>query len=133
MVGMRFLPAFCLMAFGCGAQLTAYAQNTIGLSSCKGASTPEAVVQAQVEAYNSHDVGGFADRYAEQAAILDLSGKRPDLDGRDKIRDHYKFLKEGPAGYGADIVACCPQCVVLPSAPAIAAKAACRPMKDRVA
>ena len=104
MIEMRILPAFCLLALGCGAQWTAYGQNEVGANPCKGAVTPEAVVQAQVEAYNSHDVDGFADCYAENAAIRDLSGKRPELDGREKIRDHYQFLKQGPVGYGVDIV-----------------------------
>ena len=101
---MKIFPFACLIALGSVAPWTMFGQNDSGTKSCKGADTPEAVVQAQVDAYNSHDVSGFASCYAEDATIRDLSGKRPELHGRDSIRDRYQFLKQRPAGFGVDII-----------------------------
>jgi uncharacterized protein (TIGR02246 family) len=103
-VTMNIFSCGCLIALGLVAPCTMFGQNDSGTKPCKGAITPEAVVQAQVDAYNSHDVSGFASCYAEDATVRDLSGKRPELHGREAIRDRYQFLKLRPARFGVEII-----------------------------
>ena len=48
---------------------------------CGKSTAPEAVVQAQVEAYNAHDIERFVQCYADDITIHDLSGKTPPVKG----------------------------------------------------
>ena len=65
---------------------------------------PVPVVQAQVEAYNAHDVDAFASCYANNARLHDLSGKRPVITGLDALKKTYAFLAKVPKDYHVEIV-----------------------------
>lgn len=67
-------------------------------------SSPTDVVQAQVEAYNAHDLEAFAACYADDARVIDLAGKRPDVSGQAALRKAYGFLGKVPKAFGVDIV-----------------------------
>jgi len=65
---------------------------------------PAAVVQAQVDAYNAHDVAAFASCYADNVTVTDLGGKRPALKGIAALKHTYAFLAKVPKGYHVAIV-----------------------------
>lgn len=67
-------------------------------------SGPAEVVQAQVDAYNAHDLESFAACYADDVRIVDLSGRRPDITGQAALKKAYAFLGRVPADFGVDIV-----------------------------
>lgn len=67
-------------------------------------STPAEVVQAQVDAYNAHDLEAFAACYADDAQVIDLSGKRPDVTGQAALKKAFAFLDRVPREFGVDIV-----------------------------
>lgn len=56
------------------------------------ASTPDAVVQRQIEAYNQRDIDSFVDCYGEQAIVVDLTQNEVLAENRTEIRDHYGEL-----------------------------------------
>jgi hypothetical protein len=68
------------------------------------ASSPAEVIQAQVDAYNAHDVQAFAACYADDASVIDLSGKRPDVKGQAALKQAFAFLGKVPGDFGVDIV-----------------------------
>jgi hypothetical protein len=68
------------------------------------ASSPAEVVQAQVDAYNAHDVEAFATCYADDASVVDLAGKRPEVRGQAALKDAFAFLGRMPRDFGVDIV-----------------------------
>lgn len=68
------------------------------------ASSPTDVVQAQVEAYNAHDLEAFAACYADDARVIDLAGKRPEVTGQAALKKAYGFLGRVPKAFGVDIV-----------------------------
>ncbi|KRE92475.1 hypothetical protein ASG87_00735 [Frateuria sp. Soil773] len=67
-------------------------------------SRPDQVVQAQVAAYNAHDIEAFAACYADDVSIVDLSGKRPEVKGQAALRKAFAFLDKAPRDFGVDIV-----------------------------
>lgn len=60
------------------------------------ADDPISVVQAQVDAYNAHDIAKFASCYADNAIVRDLSAKRPAITGVAALRQAYAFLATKP-------------------------------------
>ncbi len=71
---------------------------------CSGSGTPEDVVQAQVEAYNAHDVDAFAACFSDAIELHDLSGERPMTRGLDGLRTAYAFLREMPDEFRVEIL-----------------------------
>jgi len=71
---------------------------------CAASDEPREVVQAQVEAYNDHDLDGFLSCYADDAAIYDLAGEQPAIRGQSDIRKTYAFLDHMPEGAGVEII-----------------------------
>lgn len=67
-------------------------------------SGPAEVVQAQVDAYNAHDIQAFAACYADDADVVDLSGKRPKVKGQAALKQAFAFLGKVPGDFGVDIV-----------------------------
>lgn len=65
---------------------------------------PAAVVQAQVDAYNAHDVAAFASCYADDVTVTDLGGKRPPIKGIAALKRTYAFLATVPKAYRVAIV-----------------------------
>ena len=72
--------------------------------STTAASTPTQVVQAQVDAYNAHDVEAFTACYADDASLIHLSGERPPIQGKDAIRKAFGFLSTQPEAFHVEIV-----------------------------
>jgi len=68
------------------------------------ADDPVSVVQAQVDAYNAHDVAKFASCYADDVSITDLSGKRPVVVGTAALKKAYAFLETKPKAFRVEIV-----------------------------
>lgn len=71
---------------------------------CGKSSEPEQVVQAQLEAYNKHDVEAFAACYADDVTINDLSGKRPVIKGIPALKETFAFLNKVPKTFAVTIV-----------------------------
>jgi hypothetical protein len=71
-------------------------------ASCGDSSDPEKVVQAQLEAYNAHDLDAFVACYAEGVAIHNLGNGKPPRKGLRALREDYLFLKEVPKAYRAE-------------------------------
>lgn len=71
---------------------------------CTVLEDPSDVVQAQVDAYNDHDLDRFLACYANDAAIYDLSGRQPVIRGPIAMRESYAFLQDMPDGAGVDII-----------------------------
>lgn len=65
---------------------------------------PVEVVQAQVDAYNAHDIDAFASCYADNATINNLSGKRPAIVGLPALKKVYAFLAKEPKEFHVVIV-----------------------------
>ncbi len=64
-------------------------------------------MQAQVEAYNKHDVEAFLSCYADNATVYWLDGKKASVQGTEGLRKEYAFLGRIPAagaGFGVDVV-----------------------------
>jgi uncharacterized protein (TIGR02246 family) len=53
--------------------------------------SPEALVAAQIDAYNAHDAERFAAAYAENLQLFDLGGDLY-LFGREALRERYALL-----------------------------------------
>ncbi|WP_426700273.1 nuclear transport factor 2 family protein [Rhodanobacter sp. Col0626] len=66
-------------------------------------SSPAQVVQAQVDAYNAHDIEAFAACYADDTSVIDLSGKRPEIKGQAALKQAFAFLGKVPKDFGVDI------------------------------
>jgi uncharacterized protein (TIGR02246 family) len=76
-------------------------------ATCSVSPNPADVVQAQVEAYNRHDVEAFLSCYAEDATIYWLDGHQQPVKGMDALRAQFAFLAKIPpagAGFGVDIL-----------------------------
>ncbi|MFC5740114.1 nuclear transport factor 2 family protein [Dyella tabacisoli] len=71
---------------------------------CGKSSDPEQVVQAQLDAYNKHDVEAMAACYADDVTIVDLSGKRPPIKGIPALKETYAFLAKVPKTFAAKVV-----------------------------
>lgn len=65
---------------------------------------PAEVVQAQVDAYNAHDIAVFASCYADGVTVTDLSGKRPAITGVTALKRSYAFLATAPKEFRVVIV-----------------------------
>jgi hypothetical protein len=68
------------------------------------ADDPVSVVQAQVDAYNAHDVARFASCYADNVSITDLGGKRPAVLGTAALKQAYAFLATKPKEFRVEII-----------------------------
>lgn len=68
------------------------------------AGNPSAVVQAQVDAYNAHDLDAFMSCYADDATTQDLSGAEAPQKGHPALRESYEFLPEMPADFRVEVV-----------------------------
>ena len=74
---------------------------------CSSSPDPAAVVQAQVEAYNRHDLDTCLSCYADNATVYWLDAKKPPVKGAKALRDEFAFLGKIPpagAGFGGDVV-----------------------------
>ncbi|TKR30159.1 MBL fold metallo-hydrolase [Luteimonas gilva] len=80
----------------------AQARPPAAAASCGNSSDPEKVVQAQLDAYNAHDLDTFVSCYAEGVAIHNLSSDKPPRKGLRTLREDYLFLKEAPKAYRAE-------------------------------
>ncbi|MFC4763138.1 nuclear transport factor 2 family protein [Dyella koreensis] len=76
----------------------------LSAAACGKSADPAAVVQAQVDAYNAHDIDAFAACYADNVTISDLSGKRPEIKGIDALKKAYAFLAKVPKAFHVEIV-----------------------------
>jgi hypothetical protein len=74
-------------------------------ASCGTSNDPAAVVNAQVVAYNAHDVDAFAACYASSIRIQNLSGSNnPDIQGQDMLRKSYNFLTRMPRDFHVQVM-----------------------------
>ena len=71
---------------------------------CGESTAPEAVVQAQVDAYNAHDIERFVQCYADDITIYDLSGKDPPMKGIAELRKDYQWLTKAPPEFRVQII-----------------------------
>ena len=78
--------------------------NSFPAYACGKTSAPEDVVQAQVDAYNAHDVEAFARCYADDVTIHDLSGATPPVKGIAELKKDYEWLAKAPPGLRVEIV-----------------------------
>ena len=60
--------------------------------------SPLAVVQAQLDTYNNHDIEGFSTLFAENAEIfMNIGDAEPRMKGRAQIKERYgKMFEENP-------------------------------------
>ena len=87
--------------------LATAASRCVAQATCGNSSDPADVVQAQVEAYNKHDVDAFLACYADDATIVMLDSKDSPTQGKEALRKKYAFLGKIPpagAGFGVDVV-----------------------------
>ena len=91
-----------ILTLGLAGHSAAMAQSpkTCGAAS----SSPDDVVQAQVDAYNAHDVDRFASCYADDVTLKSLAGDRPDVKGIEALKTTYKFLTTAPKEFGVEVV-----------------------------
>jgi hypothetical protein len=66
-------------------------------------SDPVQVVQAQVEAYNRHDLDAFVATYAPDAELRALPVDSAPTIGQAAMRQAYAFLQKVPQDFGVDI------------------------------
>ena len=74
---------------------------------CAKSSDPASVVQAQVDAYNKHDVDAFLNCYADNATVYWLDGHKGPAKGTAALRAEFAFLARIPpagAGFGVDVI-----------------------------
>jgi uncharacterized protein (TIGR02246 family) len=64
--------------------------------------SPEALVAAQIDAYNAHDAERFASAYAENLQLFDLGGELF-LFGREALRERYALLFSAAPGIAVTI------------------------------
>ena len=67
--------------------------------SCTASKDPATVVQAQLDAYNAHDVDLFASCYSSDIKVKDLRKNGLDLVGKEDLVKTYQFLKTVPEEY----------------------------------
>jgi hypothetical protein len=73
--------------------ITLYSSEAL---SCTESKDPETVVQAQLDAYNAHDVDLFVSCYSSDIKIQDLWEGTTDLVGKEELVKTYQFLKAVP-------------------------------------
>ena len=74
---------------------------------CGSSSDPAVVVQAQVDAYNKHDLQALLNCYADNATVSWLDGRKAAAKGTKALHDECAFLAAIPpagAGFGVDVV-----------------------------
>lgn len=71
---------------------------------CGTSTDPAQVVQAQVDAFNAHDIDAFAACYADDVTVTDLSGKDPVIKGIPALKKTYAFLAKMPKQFHVEIV-----------------------------
>ena len=76
------------------ALLPAHAMAACGKTG--SASSPAAVVQAQVDAYNAHDVDAFVACYADDASLSYVSGEKPPIQAQPPSAGPSGFLPGSP-------------------------------------
>lgn len=84
--------------------LMAWIPATLLAQGCGHSSDPVQVVQAQVDAYNAHDIDAFAACYADDVSIVFLSGKHPPVQGIAALKSTFAFLAKLPKDYRVQIV-----------------------------
>jgi hypothetical protein len=77
---------------------------TLPAMACGTSTDPVQVVQAQVDAFNAHDIDAFAACYADDVTITDLSGKDPVIKGIPALKKTYAFLARVPKQFHVEIV-----------------------------
>jgi hypothetical protein len=82
----------------------AWAPALLLAQTCGNSQDPVQVVQAQVVAYNAHNIDAFAACYADDVTITDLSGKDPVVHGIPALKTTYSFLARVPKAFHVDIV-----------------------------
>ena len=68
------------------------AAATPAASSAPAPGSPEAVVQAQLEAYNAGDIDGFMATFHPEAELFAIGDPTPRAQGRDAVRAIYADL-----------------------------------------
>lgn len=76
--------------------ITLYSSEVL---SCTESKDPEAVVQAQLDAYNAHDVEQFISCYSSDIKMQQLREGGPSLAGKKAFSKAYQFLKTVPKEY----------------------------------
>lgn len=76
--------------------MTLYTSDVL---SCTESKDPATVVQAQLDAYNAHDVDLFASCYSSDIQVKDLRKNGLDLAGKEDLVKTYQFLKSVPEEY----------------------------------
>lgn len=71
---------------------------------CGSSGDPAQVVQAQVDAYNAHDIDAFASCYADTVTVTDLSGKRATITGIPALKHTFAFLAKMPKDFHVEIL-----------------------------
>lgn len=71
--------------------------------SCTQSKDPETVVQAQVEAYNAHDIELFASCYSSDIKMQHLTGDIAQTVGKKELVKAFQFLKTVPKGFKVTI------------------------------
>jgi hypothetical protein len=95
------MPKFCSIAW---LALPLSLLSMQAMAACGTSTDPEHVVQAEVDAFNAHDIDAFAACFADDVAIVDLAGKRPVRNGLPALRDAYAFLRTSPKDFHVEIV-----------------------------
>jgi hypothetical protein len=80
------------------------ARGSGATTACGDASEPASVVDAQLTAYNAHDIAAFAACYAADVRIHDLSGRYPLRQGQAELKKAYAFLHEVPDAFRVEVV-----------------------------
>ncbi|WP_257326062.1 nuclear transport factor 2 family protein [Pseudoalteromonas rhizosphaerae] len=76
--------------------MTLYTSDVL---SCTESKDPATVVQAELDAYNVHDVDLFASCYSSDIQVKDLRKNGLDLAGKEDLVKTYQFLKSVPEEY----------------------------------
>jgi hypothetical protein len=92
---MRFVILFALFVVS---------MNSLPAQACGKTPAPEDVVQAQVEAYNAHDLEAFARCYADDVTIYDLSGRTAPVRGIPELKKEYEFLVKAPPAFRVEVL-----------------------------
>jgi hypothetical protein len=76
---------------------------SVSAIACGTSNDPAQVVQAQVDAYNAHDIDAFAACYAENVTVTDLSGKHAVIKGIPALKSAFAFLAKMPKEFHVEI------------------------------
>jgi hypothetical protein len=76
-------------------------------ASCRAfnnSTSPARVVDEQFAAFNAHDLNAFSSCYADDVSMIDLSGRRPPIEGIAALRRTFAYLPTSKLGVGVRIV-----------------------------